>query len=240
LHGFGHGGDDRPADVYALGIIAYELLTGHLPFEGGTPEEVLEMQMMQTPVPPSVSRPELPEIFDEVVLAAMAKDPEQRPSATQFAENFAAARAAAARGYATVRETFVVVDDDPAFRRWAEAALLAAYPKANVQLCHTGAAALQVLGRTRVRALVSDLDMPKMNGMELTNTVRERYPKVPIVVATGVGGAGDWKILRGLGADEIVLKPMRMAALSAAVTRAIRAVERGEDELSPGLTEATA
>jgi serine/threonine-protein kinase len=128
LHGFGHDGDDKPADVYALGIIAYELLTGQLPFEGLSPEEVLEMQMVMEPTAPSALRPELPVVFDEVVLAALAKEPKERPDATEFARSFAAARAKAARGYSAKRESFLIVDDDPAFARWAKSSLGAAYP----------------------------------------------------------------------------------------------------------------
>jgi serine/threonine-protein kinase len=81
---------------------------------------------------------------------------------------------------------------------------------------------------------VTDLEMPGMNGMELTSEIRARWSNLPLVVATGVGGANDWKVLRALGADEILLKPMRIDALVSAVKRAMKARERGaEDSLSP-------
>ena len=233
LHGFGHDGDDRPADVYALGIIAYELLAGHLPFEGLTPEEILERQLVDEAAPPSLSRPELPPIFDEVVLAALAKSPTGRPDATSFAGNLAAARAGVAKSYATANEHFLVVDDDRAFLEWASAVLESGFPQARIELCSSGSEALQQLRRTRPSAVISDLDMPEVNGVELTAAMsREPHSRhIPVIIVTGVGGASDWKLLHALGARETLLKPMRAGALLAAVKRALGP---GNGPLSPG------
>ena len=60
-------------DIYALGIILYEMLTGHVPFEG---ESVGEVLMKHLTAEPDLSR--LDEPFRSVVRAAMAKDPERR------------------------------------------------------------------------------------------------------------------------------------------------------------------
>lgn len=223
LHGFGHGGDDRPADVYALGIIAYELLTGHLPFEGFTPEEVLERQMIEEPAAPSSSRPELAAVFDTVVLGALAKDPAARPDATTFARTLGEARAGLAKSYAVSSKILLVVDDDAAFLAWAGGVLKAAFPEANIRTCFSGSEAMLEVRNARPSVIISDLDMPDMNGVELTATIRHdaRYKAVPIVIVTGVGGSEDWRLLHSLGADDILLKPMRAAALVAAIKRAL-------------------
>jgi serine/threonine-protein kinase len=71
---------DRRADVYALGCVAYYLLTGHLVFEADTPMKMLLQHLEARPVPPS-SRTEMyiPRELDEFVLACLEKDPDKRP-----------------------------------------------------------------------------------------------------------------------------------------------------------------
>ncbi len=71
---------DRRADVYALGCVAYYLLTGQLVFEADTPMKMLLQHVQAQPVPPS-KRTELPipGELEELVLACLQKDPNKRP-----------------------------------------------------------------------------------------------------------------------------------------------------------------
>ena len=71
---------DGRADLYALGCVAYFLLTGHLVFEAMNGLQMITRHIQETPVPPS-QRSELPisPELDRVVLACLAKKPEQRP-----------------------------------------------------------------------------------------------------------------------------------------------------------------
>jgi eukaryotic-like serine/threonine-protein kinase len=66
------------ADVYALGVVAYELLTGSRPFRAPTISSLLEAHEHSIPTPASVRRPGLPTVFDEVLRCALAKKPEHR------------------------------------------------------------------------------------------------------------------------------------------------------------------
>ncbi|HET7566451.1 MAG TPA: Stk1 family PASTA domain-containing Ser/Thr kinase [Gaiellaceae bacterium] len=69
---------DQRSDLYSLGVVLYELLTGHAPFEGDTPVEIAMKHLSQVPDPPSALRTDLPRELDLVVMRALAKDPEDR------------------------------------------------------------------------------------------------------------------------------------------------------------------
>lgn len=71
---------DRRADVYAIGCVAYFMLTGHLVFEGSTPMETLVHHVHTPPVPPSErSELRIPPDLDAIVMACLEKDPDKRP-----------------------------------------------------------------------------------------------------------------------------------------------------------------
>ena len=68
---------DHRADIYAVGVVAYELLTGHPPF-GGEPREILAAQLAQTPESVAVARPDVPDAVATVVMKCLAKNPAAR------------------------------------------------------------------------------------------------------------------------------------------------------------------
>jgi eukaryotic-like serine/threonine-protein kinase len=69
---------DQRSDVYSLGIVLYELLTGTVPFNGDTPVEIAMKHLSAVPEPPSTKRPEVPRDLDLIVMRALAKDPDDR------------------------------------------------------------------------------------------------------------------------------------------------------------------
>ena len=83
-------GDSRPldgrSDLYSLGIILYEILTGITPFRGDSPIAVLVKHMFDTPTPPQLINPRISPALSSVVLQSIAKDPAARfPSAGSLA-----------------------------------------------------------------------------------------------------------------------------------------------------------
>jgi tRNA A-37 threonylcarbamoyl transferase component Bud32 len=104
---------DRRADVYALGCVAYYLLTGQLVFDADTPMKMFMHHVKTPPIPPS-QRTELPisRELDEMVLACLEKDPDRRPQDAQ--ELFQIAQRCGA----------AEIWDNDAARRWWEMHLM--------------------------------------------------------------------------------------------------------------------
>ncbi|HYX69361.1 MAG TPA: serine/threonine-protein kinase, partial [Terriglobales bacterium] len=76
-----HGNDiDGRADLYSLGVVLYEMVTGQLPFESDTPMGLLLHHIQTPPRPPNLLRPDLkiPEPVSKLLLKALAKKPEDR------------------------------------------------------------------------------------------------------------------------------------------------------------------
>jgi beta-lactam-binding protein with PASTA domain/predicted Ser/Thr protein kinase len=67
-----------PSDLYSVGIILYEMLTGRVPFEGESAVTIALKQVSEAPVPPSRHNPQVPPALEAVVLRALQKDPARR------------------------------------------------------------------------------------------------------------------------------------------------------------------
>jgi eukaryotic-like serine/threonine-protein kinase len=66
------------SDLYSLGIVLYEMLTGQVPYSGDTAIEIAMKHLNEAPKPPSAHRPEISQELDQVVLRALAKEPQDR------------------------------------------------------------------------------------------------------------------------------------------------------------------
>ncbi len=69
------GYTDAKSDLYSLGVVMYEMVTGKVPFDADTPVSVALKHMQEDPIPPIEENPNLPEAVDKIVMKAMKKDP---------------------------------------------------------------------------------------------------------------------------------------------------------------------
>ena len=102
---------DARSDLYSIGIVLYELLTGRVPFDAESPVTVAMMQVNEPPIPPRQLVPEIPPELEAVVLRALEKLPERR---FQDADEFIAALEAPHE----LAPPPVVIEEEEPGRRW--------------------------------------------------------------------------------------------------------------------------
>lgn len=213
---------ERQADVYSLGVMAFEMMTGQLPFLHMNPTDMMLAHVEEMPPIPSDLRADLPLAFDKVILDALRKDPQERTrGAAAFRRALLQARATASVAKSNVR--ILIADDDDDFRALVEETLRVGFEGAEFISVSDGEAAVRAAERGGVSLAIIDLDMPGMNGVEVTAAFRATaaLAKTPILVVTATGGAPDWRLLQSLGADGFLVKPIDALSLIALARRTL-------------------
>ncbi len=114
--------------------------------------------------------------------------------------------------------TVLAVDDEPMMRALLEKIL--ARDGYRIITAEDGAMALSILESQPVSIVLSDIQMPKMNGFELLKVLKSRFPEVGVIMMTAFGDTFTVKDALLLGADEYITKPFKSYEISLVVERA--------------------
>ena len=206
-------------DIYALGVIAFELFTGRRPFNATSVIALLRQHVSKEAPRPSDLRPELPERFDAPILKALSKSPADRhATASELLADLLESRKTPGpidRSHLRI----LVADDDQVFLDLAASVLEQSFPEVEILRAADGAEALAAIEHSPPTVAVLDLDMPKYNAIEIVaalNAVATKRPR--LVVVTSAGGAAEWRILSQMATDAFLLKPIRPAQLVETIT----------------------
>jgi len=220
------GGEiDQRSDLYSLGIVLYELLTGKTPFDGETPVEIAMKHLSNAPQPPSKLRPDIPPELDMVVLRALAKNPDDR---YQSADEMEADLERVARG---ARVSAATVDSATQVLRRPAAAAAATAAAATAATMIAPPAAAAVAGAPPA-VLAEEEEYEEGGGQD--------RPLWPWLVATGfviaaiVAGFFVWQELSGSKAtvpvNNYVNEPQKNAEQQIRAAGLVPAVKKGPNE----------
>ena len=230
---------DERSDIYALGVTAYEAITGVLPFGTGTFREMFHRHTNLIAPRPSALRSDLPERVDELLYRALHKAAARRYT---FAGDFAdAVRATFQRDAAIPKPqppaapfeppptpfdervtrigAILLVEDDVAARD----ALVAALERRGFEVttASDGIDAFLLLGSGRFDVILSDVTMPNLDGMALLRLLSQKGIATPVILLTATISERDSELGRALGAAGIVPKSSDLDELFATIARVL-------------------
>lgn len=212
-------------DLYALGLIAYELLTGQPLFTSDTPKGLLLAHVHQKPTHLDAVRSDVPMELADLLVELLAKDPGERPEST--AEVHAQLRAIYERASTTRRIVRVLlVDDDPARVRPLWSVVRRAHGCTQVDAARDAEEAVAKVGTEMPDMLIVNTALPgTMNGLELCMYMRglEAGANCVMVALTNTLNPNDAKFLQQM---DIVYMRMGSVESHAELMRLIRRLSK--------------
>lgn len=230
-----HSGKGHFVDMYALGVIAYELLCGLPPFRAKSANDIFRMHVRE-PVPHiELTRADVPQQLIELVQELLSKQPDTRPSVELVVEllrsRWALECASNHAGYSVL-----VVDDESVMCDLLATALRTVAADVDIRTAANGVEALSACQQRPPDVVLTDIRMPEMSGMELCMHLSgRRLPeRTTIIAMSACTDEADERLLRQLGVADVVIKDPSgsgafMRTVRASVSRALRRRARGTD-----------
>lgn len=234
---------DPRTDLYSLGIVLYEMVTGQLPFDSDDITSILLMQVNKAPVPPRKVGADIPAWLENVLMKALEKQPANRyQTAAAMAaalNNFSSPAAVDTQSVPATNETahprirVVLADDHVSLR-----APLAAYLELSGDIVVVGEAgdgqeAIDLCKQHVPDVILLDINMPVMSGLDALPEIKRSSPATKVLVLTGRDETPYiMRALRG-GANGYILK----TASEAELVNAVKDVYTGTTVLGKGVAE---
>ena len=203
-------------DVYALGCLGFELLTGMIPFDAATPLDLYREKKAVPGPRVEVYRPDVPAALRDTLTQLMAPDPHERPQGAEAALwQLRSIRARAASGEAARPFSVLIVDDDEDMRDALALYVRAAAPDAEIEKTGEGKKSWRSARRRVPDLLLLDLDLPDINGIEVLMLLRgmQLGSDCMVVSVSGRATAADVVLLEQLGVRALGKGPTLMTDL---------------------------
>lgn len=126
----------------------------------------------------------------------------------------------------------LIVDDDPGLREGLRRCLYLQHREWTVRTAGDGVEALRVLAQYPIDAVVTDLIMPEMEGIEMIEHLRRNHPEIPLIAMSGGGrhvGPASLQIAKIMGAQETLEKPFDPLLLARLLERMIERSSHNEE-----------
>ncbi len=207
-------GSGHLADIFALGVLAYELLTGSRPYDGRTLREVVATHERGQPVPLAELRPDCPLAMCQLVHEMLSPNPQMRnQSAEAVAWQLRAVgderpRSQDPKETSRTAPSVLIVDDDVDLAKILTFYVRQILGPAAIRVAHDGEEAFREVQKEEPDVMLLDLHMPRMNGVELCMQLRgEGLAQNCSIISVSAGAQEhDVQLLHQLGIHHFVEK----------------------------------
>ena len=245
------GHSDHRSDIWALGVVLYELVAGQTPFIGEQVHTLLYALVHEPPIPVAGLRPGVPSQLEFAIHKALAKEPEARyQDMASFLDDLqivldkkTTVAAEAKHSVQPVLEVdpqpasergpikLLVVDDEPDVELLLRQQYLKKIRAGEWQLmfAENGAIALERLReQSDIRVILTDIQMPVMDGLTFLNHLNQSDVRPKAIVVSAYGDMQNLRRAMNLGAFDFITKPIQFADLEITINKAIREAEEIE------------